>query len=156
MGNHYHLVVETREASLDLGMRDLNGDYARGFNGRHKRCDHLFGRRYWAEPIDDGAQLEDTLLYVWNNPVRAGLVSRAESWPWSSLRGVRPIDSLLRVTRHRQADPPALARLLPDGGTASDHGARRQAERRGLLGDVGRGFRAPLLLRSRRARGTRS
>ena len=62
MGNHYHLVVETREANLDLGMRDLNGDYARGFNGRHERRDHLFGRRYWAEPISDDAQLEDTLL----------------------------------------------------------------------------------------------
>ena len=55
------------------------------------------------------------------------------------------------VPRHRQADPAALARRLPDGGAASAHRPGREVERRGLLGDVGRGVRASLLLRPRRA-----
>ena len=45
MGNHYHLVVETPLANLSEGMRDLNGQYAREFNGHWKRCDHVVGRR---------------------------------------------------------------------------------------------------------------
>ena len=70
-----------------------------------------------------------------------------------SRRRRRSLESIGRrpVARHRQADPPALARRLPDGGAAAADRARRQVERRGLLGDVGRGVRAPLLLRPRRA-----
>ena len=64
MGNHYHLVVETPAANLDAGMRDLNGGYARAFNEKHGRKDHLFGRRYWAKPIESQEQYEATLEYV--------------------------------------------------------------------------------------------
>ena len=62
---------------------------------------------------------------------------------------VRPIDSP-GVSRHRQADSPAVARRLSDGGAAAADRARREVQRRGLLGDVGRGLRAPVLLRPRR------
>ena len=52
MGNHYHLLVETPMPNLAEGMRDLNGGYARAFNERHKRKDHVFGRRYWSKVIE--------------------------------------------------------------------------------------------------------
>src|SRR5437660_3041349 len=52
MGNHYHLLVETPLPNLSDGMRDLNGAYARAFNERHKREDHVFGRRYWSRVIE--------------------------------------------------------------------------------------------------------
>ena len=57
--------------------------------------------------------------------------------------------------RHRQADPPALAGRVPDGGAPAADRARHQVERRGLPGDERRGVRAALLLRPRRARGAR-
>src|SRR5206468_9461981 len=60
MGNHFHLVVQTPEANLDKGMRDLNGGYARAFNQRHGRVDHLFGRRYWSKVIESDEQYEAT------------------------------------------------------------------------------------------------
>ena len=31
LGNHYHLLVETPQANLSQGMRDLNGEYAMGW-----------------------------------------------------------------------------------------------------------------------------
>ena len=83
MGNHYHLVVETPTLTLSAGMRDLNGDYARGYNHRHGSSDHVFGSRFWAEPIENDEQLTTTLEYVVQNPVRAGLVRRACDWPWT-------------------------------------------------------------------------
>ena len=46
-----------------------------------------------------------------------------------------------RVARHRQADPAALARGLPDGRAAPADGKGREVERRGLLGDERRGVR---------------
>ena len=35
MGNHYHLVLHTREANLSRLMRHVNGVYAQAFNRRH-------------------------------------------------------------------------------------------------------------------------
>ena len=74
-------------------------------------------------------------------------------WAFSAgRRGPVPrIDSGLCDTRHRQARAPALARRVPDGRAALGLRPRRQAGCRGLLGDVGRGLRAPLLRRPQRA-----
>ena len=35
MDNHYHLVIETLEGKLSIGMRQLNGIYTQHFNLRH-------------------------------------------------------------------------------------------------------------------------
>ena len=42
MTNHYHLVIETPEANLSKGMRQLNGVYTLRFNRRHARVGHVF------------------------------------------------------------------------------------------------------------------
>jgi REP element-mobilizing transposase RayT len=84
MGNHHHLLVETREANLGEGMRLLNGDHARAFNRRHRRNGHLFGERFHAELIERESHLLETARYVVLNPVRAGLCRLPWEWPWSS------------------------------------------------------------------------
>ncbi len=83
MGTHYHLLVEATAANLAPGMRWLNGVYAQGFNKRHERRGHLFGARYDARVVRDETHLRAATSYVLENPVRAGLCARAESWPWS-------------------------------------------------------------------------
>ena len=87
MGTHYHLVVETKAATLPPGMRWLNGVYARGFNKRHERRGHLFGARYDAWIIRDETHFHATTRYVLENPVRAGLCATPEEWPWSYAAG---------------------------------------------------------------------
>jgi len=42
MSNHYHLMVETPDANLSRGMRQLNGVYTQAFNRRHARAGHVF------------------------------------------------------------------------------------------------------------------
>ena len=46
MGNHYHLVVQTRQANLSQLMRQINGVYTQVFNRRHGQGGHLFQGRY--------------------------------------------------------------------------------------------------------------
>jgi hypothetical protein len=41
-------------------------------------------RDYWDRFVRDQAQLDVVIAYIEQNPVRAGLVDRAERWPWSS------------------------------------------------------------------------
>jgi putative transposase len=84
MANHVHLVIETPLANLGSGMQLLHGKYARAFNDRHDRVGHLFQGRYGARRIASDAQLWVVLAYVAMNPVEAGIVARADEWPWSS------------------------------------------------------------------------
>lgn len=86
MGNHYHLVIETLDANLARGMRDLNGQYTQRFNFHHQLVGHLFQGRYHAILIQRDAYLLELSRYVVLNPVRAGLVPTPEEWPWSSYR----------------------------------------------------------------------
>lgn len=81
---HYHLVIETPLANLPLGMQQLNGKHASGFNERHNRTGHLFGSRYRSILIEDARYLLAVCRYVVLNPVRAGICRRPEDWPWSS------------------------------------------------------------------------
>lgn len=86
MTTHYHLIVETRRASLSDGLRTLNGRYAQRFNRRRGRWGHLFGDRFWCEPIESERQLAAACAYVVANPVRAGLCVAPEDWRWSHSR----------------------------------------------------------------------
>lgn len=45
MENHYHIVIETKEANLAAGMRHLNGVYTQKTNHRHERVGHVFQGR---------------------------------------------------------------------------------------------------------------
>ena len=41
MDNHYHLLIETPDANLSKGMRQLNGVYTQSYNRRHKKDSSL-------------------------------------------------------------------------------------------------------------------
>jgi putative transposase len=86
MGNHYHLLIETRTASLSRGMRHLNGVYTQRFNRRHARVGHVFQGRFSAILVSRESHLLAAARYVVLNPVRAGLAPHAAQWPWSSYR----------------------------------------------------------------------
>ncbi|MBI9081820.1 MAG: transposase, partial [Pseudodesulfovibrio sp.] len=84
MGNHYHLIVETPEANLSVGMRHLNGVYTQSFNRRHGRSGHVFQGRYKAILVDADEYLTQLSRYILLNPVRAKLVKAVEQYAWSS------------------------------------------------------------------------
>jgi REP element-mobilizing transposase RayT len=86
MDNHYHLLIETPDGNLSLGMRQLNGVYTQLFNKRHQRTGHLFQGRYKSILIQKDSHLLEVCRYVVLNPVRARVVERPEAWKWSSYR----------------------------------------------------------------------
>lgn len=86
MGNHYHLLVETREPTLSKGMRHLNGVYTQRFNKRHDRVGHLFQGRFKSILVEKEQHLLEVARYVVLNPVRSGAVAAPAQWRWSSYR----------------------------------------------------------------------
>lgn len=86
MGNHFHLVLQTRQANLSQLMRHINGAYAQAFNRRHCVAGHLLQGRFTAILVDRDAYLLALVRYVERNPVAAGLVADTGHWRWSSYR----------------------------------------------------------------------
>lgn len=86
MTNHYHLLIETAEANLSQGMRQLNGLYSQHFNWRHSLVGHLFQGRYKAILVQKESYLLELSRYIILNPLRAKMVSSLDDWQWSSHR----------------------------------------------------------------------
>jgi len=98
MSNHYHLVIETPQPNLSLGMRQLNGVYTQRFNRSHQRVGHIFQGRYKSILVERDSYLLELSRYVVLNPVRARMVDDVKAWAWSSYRatsGLIPCPSWL-------------------------------------------------------------
>jgi putative transposase len=119
MPNHFHLVLRPRgDGDLSRWMHWLMTSQVSRYRRHYHDTGggHLWQGRFKAFPIQQDRHLLTVLRYVEANPLRGGLVRRAQDWPWSSLAmraaGAellsswpvdRPGDWLARVNR------PALA-----------------------------------------------
>jgi putative transposase len=84
MANHVHVLLEPG-VPLSRAIRGIKGVSARDANATLDRV----GKPFWQDEsfdhwIRNGAELERIVFYIENNPVKAGLVKRAQDWPWSS------------------------------------------------------------------------
>lgn len=86
MGNHYHLVLQTRAPNLSRLMRHINGVYSQAYNRRHAKVGHVFQGRFHAVLVNRDEYLLALCRYVELNPVRAGLIDDPANWNWSSYR----------------------------------------------------------------------
>lgn len=75
MDNHYHIVIETADANLSQGMRQLNGVYTQYLNRRHGRVGHVFQGRFKGILVEKDTYLLELARYVVVNPTRAGIES---------------------------------------------------------------------------------
>jgi hypothetical protein len=73
-------------------MCELNGGYASSYNARHRRSNHLFGRRFWDAPIGADSHLYESCRYIVLNPVRAGVCNDPADWRWSSYRACAGVE----------------------------------------------------------------
>ena len=84
MKNHVHFVcVPEKEYSLAKTFNMLHMRYAQNINRRRKRSGHLWQGRFYSSILDE-RHTYAAVRYVENNPVRAGLVKKAEEYPYSS------------------------------------------------------------------------
>src|SRR5689334_13660723 len=87
MTNHVHTIVvpHTPTALADV-FRNAHSVYGRWFNKKYELNGHLWQGRFYSCVMSE-SHLWAAVRYVERNPVRAGMVRRAEDYRWSSARG---------------------------------------------------------------------
>ena len=88
MPNHFHLVLWPRtDDELSRFMRWLTTTHSMRWHAWRETTGtgHVYQGRFKAFPVSDDTHFLRLCRYVERNPVRAGLVARAEQWRWSSL-----------------------------------------------------------------------
>ncbi|MGB9906039.1 MAG: transposase [Candidatus Saccharicenans sp.] len=86
MDNHVHLIAVPEKADrLARSIGETNRKYTWMINARNNWKGYLWQGRFLSYPMDD-YYLFCCLRYIERNPVRAGLVRRAEEYAWSSAR----------------------------------------------------------------------
>jgi putative transposase len=132
MPNHFHLVLWPREnGELSRWMQWLLTAHVRRHHRRHDSSGHVWQGRFKAFPIQRDEHLLTVIRYVERNALRAGLVRRAENWPWCSLAAQRA--EVARAFLH----PGPLPR--PRNWLQRVNAPQREAEVQALRQSVNRG-----------------
>jgi len=88
MPNHWHLVLRPRKSAALTGlMRWISVTHVRRHHAHYhtRGGGHLYQGRFKSFPIEADRHFLQVCRYVESNALRAGLVKRAEDWPWCSL-----------------------------------------------------------------------
>jgi putative transposase len=85
MRNHYHLLVETPEGNLSACMKRFNSEFSRLLNRQLGRRGSVLQKRYKAVLVDEDEYYLSLLRYIYQNPVRAGIIRNAEEYQGSGL-----------------------------------------------------------------------
>jgi putative transposase len=90
MGNHWHFVVWPRQRQhqqVSEFFRWLTVTHSQRWHAHHGTAGmgHVYQGRFKSFPIAADEHLLAVLRYIERNPLRAGLVERAEDWQWGSL-----------------------------------------------------------------------
>ena len=88
MPNHWHLVVRpATDGALGRWMGWIGVTHVRRHHEHYHRRGggHLYQGRFKSFPVAEDEYFLTLCRYVEANPLRAGLVERADAWPWSGL-----------------------------------------------------------------------
>src|SRR5262245_26261283 len=88
LGNHWHLIVEPKGTlALARFMQWVTSTHAVRWHHHRDTIGKgpLYQGRYFSRPVEGVADLIHVCRYVERNALRAGLVRRAQDWPWCSL-----------------------------------------------------------------------
>jgi putative transposase len=86
MPNHFHILIkQNTDLSLTVLMSKLCTSYSKYFNKKYDGSGTLFQDQFKAVPITKQKQLEHLMLYVYENPVKAGLINNAKNYPYCKM-----------------------------------------------------------------------
>ncbi|MBI3839709.1 MAG: transposase [Planctomycetia bacterium] len=138
MSNHWHFVVwpkSGQDRQISEFFRWLTVTHTQRWHAHHgtSGMGHVYQGRFKSFPIASDEHLLTVMRYVERNPVRAGIVERAEHWRWGSLWRRMADD---REQRALLSDPPIA---MPRPWNAYVNRAENEAELAALRQSARRG-----------------
>jgi putative transposase len=88
MPNHWHLLLwPERDGQLSAFLQHLTNTHVKRWKAHRHEVGHghLYQGRFKSFPLEEDQHFYTVARYVERNAARAGLVRRAEAWPWGSL-----------------------------------------------------------------------
>ena len=82
MDNHYHMIVQMQTVPIGQAMHNINLAYSKYYNKKYHCSGSIFGQRYRAFTVGTTSYLLQLILYIANNPVKAGLVKHPSEYRW--------------------------------------------------------------------------
>jgi putative transposase len=86
LGNHFHLLLRPRGASISRIVQSLLISHTQRYHKHYRSGGHVWQGRFKSPVVQNDEHLLTVLRYIEANPLRAKLVKRAELYPWSSYR----------------------------------------------------------------------
>jgi REP element-mobilizing transposase RayT len=86
MSNHVHLLIQEENTAISKIMKRIGTSYAYWYNQKYERSGHVFQDRFMSESVEDDSYLLTVIRYIHQNPVKAGIVTKADDYIWSSCR----------------------------------------------------------------------
>ena len=84
MDNHIHLLLQVDKEPLETVFRRICGSYVLFYNNKYDRSGNLFQDRFKSAPVEDDKYFLTVLRYIFQNPVKAGLVIKVENYRWTN------------------------------------------------------------------------
>lgn len=85
MSNHLHLLIQFKEPKdLSMYMHKINTIYAIYYNKKHNRTGYVYKDRFHSQIIMDIKHLQNAIVYIHNNPVKAKICSKVNEYEFSS------------------------------------------------------------------------
>lgn len=97
MSNHFHLLLRPLGAPISRIMQSLLVSHTQRYHKNHRSGGHVWQGRFKSPVIQNDEHLLTVLRYIEANPLRAGIVERAEDYRWSSyaVHGLGKVDELV-------------------------------------------------------------
>jgi putative transposase len=85
--DHWHAIIFPRyPLTISQVMESIKVGSTHRINSGRGESGLLWQPRFFDRAVRTGQECYEKVEYIHLNPVRAGLVGRAEDWPWSSVR----------------------------------------------------------------------
>lgn len=85
MNNHFHLILKTPEANLDIAMNYFMRETSKIISTLCGRINQVYGAPYHWSLIKNDIYFKHAYKYVYRNPVESNLVLRVQDYKYSTL-----------------------------------------------------------------------
>lgn len=89
MDNHLHIVLKSNTLkTIENFARSVGARFAPRYHYLQGTSGHIFGKRYSLQPINDPLYFVICMAYIFNNPVKAGMVKNPEDYQYSNFTDI--------------------------------------------------------------------